>query len=48
MAFESGGVRENWRSAVTVLLYKCKEERTEYKNYRGIRLSVVGKYMWVS
>ena len=40
MAFESGGVPEDWRSPVTVPLYKGKGERTECKNYL---LSVVGK-----
>ena len=44
MAFESGAVPEDWRSAVIVPLYKGKRERTECKNYRGISmLSVVGK-----
>ena len=44
MAFESGVVSEDWRSAVIVPLYKDKGERTECKNYRGISLvSVVGK-----
>ena len=43
MAFESDGVREDWRSAVKVPLYKGKGERTEYKNCRGISLSMVGK-----
>ena len=44
MAFESGAVPENWRSAVIVPLYKGKGERTECKNYRGISLlSGVGK-----
>ena len=44
MAFESGVVPEDWRSAVIVPLYKGKEERTESSNYRGISLlSVVGK-----
>ena len=38
MAFESGGVPEDWRSAVIVPLYKGKEERTECNNYRGISL----------
>ena len=38
MAFESGLVPEDWRSAVTVQLYKVKGERTECKNYRGISL----------
>ena len=44
MAFESGVVPEDWRSAVIVPLYKGKGERTECKNYRGISfLSVAGK-----
>ena len=45
MAFESGGgVPEDWRSVVTISMYKDKGERTECKNYRGISLlSVVGK-----
>ena len=44
MAFESGIVPGDWRSAVIVLLYKGKGERTECKNYRGISfLNVVGK-----
>ena len=43
IAFESGVVPEDWRSAVIIPLYKGKGERTEYKNYRGISLSVVGK-----
>ena len=44
MAFESGGVPGDWRSAVIVPLYKCKAERNECKNYRGISLlSVVIK-----
>ena len=44
MDFESGGVPEHWRFAVTVPLYKDKGERTEFKNYRCITLlSVVGK-----
>ena len=44
MAFESGFVLEDWRSAVVVPLYKGKGERTEFKNYRGISLlSVVEK-----
>ena len=38
MASESGVVPEDWRSAVIVPLYKGKEERTECKNYRDIRL----------
>ena len=44
MAFESGFVPENWRSTVSVPLYRAKAERTECKNYRSISLlSVVGK-----
>ena len=44
MAFDSGAVPEDCRSAVIVLLYKAKRERTECKNYRGISLlSVIGK-----
>ena len=35
---------EDWRSAGIVPLHKSKGERTEYKNYKGIRLlSMVGK-----
>ena len=44
VTFESGGVPEDWRSAVTVPMYKGKGERAEYKNHRGISsLSVVRK-----
>ena len=44
MAFESGVVPEDWRSAVIVPLYKGKGERTECKNYKSISLfSVDGK-----
>ena len=44
MAFESGVVPRDWRSAVNVPLYKGKGERTECKNYSGISLlSMVGK-----
>ena len=44
MAFKSGGVPEDWRSAVIVPQYKYKGERTECSNYGGIGLlSVVGK-----
>ena len=44
MAFESGVVPEDWRSVVIVPLHKGKGERSECKNYRGIRLlNVVGK-----
>ena len=35
MAFESGVVAEDWRSAVNVPLYKGKGESTKCKNYRG-------------
>ena len=38
MAFESGVVPEDWRSAVIVLLNKGKGERSECKNYRSISL----------
>ena len=34
MIFESGGVPEDWKSAVIVPLYKGKGERTECKNYK--------------
>ena len=37
MAFKSGVVPEDWRYTVIVPLYKGKGERTECKNYRGIR-----------
>ena len=44
MAFESGVVTKDWRASVIVPLFKAKGERTECKNYRGIRvLSVVIK-----
>ena len=43
MAFESGVVPEDWRSAVIVPLCKGKGERTESSKYRGIGLSVVGQ-----
>ena len=44
MAFESGVVPDDWRSAVIVPLYNDKGDRTESSNYRGISLlSVVGK-----
>ena len=44
MAYESGVVPEDWRSAVLVPLYKGKGERNESKNYTGTSLlSVVGK-----
>ena len=38
MAFESGVVPGDWRSAVIVPLYKGKGERTECKNYRCISI----------
>ena len=44
MAFESGGVPEDWRIAVIVPLYKSKGKMTKCKNNRGISLfSMVGK-----
>ena len=43
MAFESGVVPEDWKSAVIIPLYKGKGDWTECSNYRGIGLSVVGK-----
>ena len=44
MAFESGGVLEDWRYAVIVPLYKGKGETIECSNYRGVcLLIVVGK-----
>ena len=44
LAFESGVVPEDWRSAMIVPLYKSKGERTKCSNYRGISLlSVVGE-----
>ena len=38
MAFESGLVFEDWRSAVIVPLYKGQGESSKYKNYKGIWL----------
>ena len=35
MTFESGGVPEDWRSAVIVPLYKGKGEKSECKSYGG-------------
>ena len=35
MTYESGVVSENCRSAVIVPLYKSKEKRNEYKNYKA-------------
>ena len=44
MAFESGVVSEDSRSAVNAPLYKGKGGKTECKNCRGISfLSAVGK-----
>ena len=44
MAFESGVVPEDWRSAVIIPLYKGKGERTECSNFRSISLvSMDGK-----
>ena len=43
MAFESGIVPD-WKTAVTLPLYKGTRERAESNNYMAIRLlSVVGK-----
>ena len=36
MAFKSGVVPEDWRSAVIIPLYKGKGERTECSNYRDL------------
>ena len=36
MAFESGVMSEDWRSAMIILLYKVKEERMKCSPYRGI------------
>ena len=41
IAFESGVVMEDWRSAVIVTLYKGKVESTECNNYRGNTLLTV-------
>ena len=44
IAFESGVVAEDWKSAVFVLLNKGKGENTECMNYKSINLfSVVGR-----
>ena len=44
IAFKSGLVPEDLRSAVIIPLYKGKEESAECKNYTGINLLyVVGK-----
>ena len=40
MAFVSGVVPEDWRSALIVPLHKGKGEGAECKNYRGIRLLI--------
>ena len=47
MAFENSGVPKDWRSAVLVPLYKGKGERTEYKNYRDIRLLNMVEKMYI-
>ena len=47
MAFESGVVAEDWRSAMIVPLYKDKGERTEYSNFRGINLLIVVGKMYL-
>ena len=36
MAFESGTVPWDWRSAVIIPLYKGKGEKTGCKNYRNL------------
>ena len=41
MAFESGVVLEEWKSAMIVPLYKGKGERTECSNYGYINLLIV-------
>ena len=38
MAFESGAVPKDWRSAVIVPMCKGRGVRAECKNYRGISL----------
>ena len=44
MAFSSGDVPEDWRSAVIVPMYRYRGEKTECTNNRGISLlSMVGK-----
>ena len=40
MAFESGIVANDWRSAMIIPLYKGKGERRECSNYRGINFLV--------
>ena len=37
MAFESGGVPEDWRSPIIIPLYKDKREKTEYNFIRAVR-----------
>ena len=46
IAFENGGVPEDWRSVVIIPLYKGKVERTECKFYRVISLLSVWKNMY--
>ena len=44
MFFENDVVPGNWRSPMTVPLYKGKGKKTECRNYRGISLlSMVGE-----
>ena len=38
MAFQNDVVDKDWRSAMTVSLYKVKWKRTECENYGGIGL----------
>ena len=48
MAFKSGVVHVNWRSAVFFHRTKVKERGlNEYKNYRGIRLFSVVEKLYV-
>ena len=37
MAFESGGVPEDWRSPIIIPLYKGKREKTEYNFIHAVR-----------
>ena len=36
MAFESGGIPEDWKTFVIVSFYKSEVERAKSKNYGGI------------
>ena len=47
MAFESGVVPGDWRSAVTLPMYTGKGERTECQNYKGISLLSVAEKIYV-